>query len=131
MPTFIGAGQYRRQLSPGEIVVVVSTVGDAGMLWQAQSDFYMRIAGGYINQGINHRTDLPPSVAALADPTAAHVERPSLEDGARLGLERYTGAHLVPGAATARRVDFVPGIQATVTRRGGEAAAVLRVGQTR
>ena len=59
VPTFISAGQYRRQLSPGEIVVVVSNVGNAGMLWQAQSDFYMRIAGGYINEGINHRTDLP------------------------------------------------------------------------
>jgi len=73
VPTFISTGQYRRQLSPGEIVVVVSNVGDAGMLWQAQSDFYVRIAGGYINQGFNHRTDLPASVAALADPTAAHV----------------------------------------------------------
>ncbi len=73
VPTFISAGQYRRQLSPGEVVVVVSEVGNAGMLWQAQTDFYMRIAGGYINQGINHRTDLPAPVAALADPTAAHV----------------------------------------------------------
>jgi len=73
VPTFISAGQYRRQLSPGEIVVVVSNVGDAGMLWQAQSDFYMRIAGGYINQGFNHQTDLPAPVAALADPTAANV----------------------------------------------------------
>jgi hypothetical protein len=73
VPTFISAGQYRRQLSPGEIVVVVSNVGDAGMLWQAESDFYMRIAGGYINQGINHRTDLPAPVKALENPTAANV----------------------------------------------------------
>jgi hypothetical protein len=73
VPTFISAAQYRRQLSPGEIVVVVSTVGNAGMLWQAQSDFYMRIAGGYINEGINHRTDLPRQVAALASATPARV----------------------------------------------------------
>ena len=43
VPRFISSGQYRRQLAPGEIVVVVSNVGNAGMLWQAQSDFYMRI----------------------------------------------------------------------------------------
>ena len=73
VPTFVSAGQYRRQLSPGEIVVVVSNVGNAGMLWQAESGFYMRIAGGYINEGINHRTDLPRSVQALADATPAHV----------------------------------------------------------
>jgi hypothetical protein len=75
VPTFITAAQYRRQLSPGETVVVISTVGNAGMLWSAQSDFYLRIAGGYINEGINHRTDLPRPVAALADPTPARVAK--------------------------------------------------------
>ena len=75
VPTFITAAQYRSQLSPGETVVVVSTVGNAGMLWSAQSDFYLRIAGGYINEGINHGTDLPRPVAALAYPTPARVAR--------------------------------------------------------
>jgi hypothetical protein len=75
VPTFITAAQYRRQLSPGEIVVVVSTLGNSGMLWSAESDFYLRIAGGYINEGINHGTDLPRPVAALADPTPARVAR--------------------------------------------------------
>jgi hypothetical protein len=73
VPTFVRAAQYRGLLSPGEIVVVVSTVGNAGMLWQAQSDFYLRIAGGYINEGLNHRTDLPRAVQALANATPAHV----------------------------------------------------------
>jgi hypothetical protein len=65
VPTFISTAQYRRQLSPGEIVVVVSNDGNTGMLWQAQSDFYLRISGGYINEGINHRSDLPDQVAVL------------------------------------------------------------------
>jgi hypothetical protein len=73
VPTYISAGQYRRQLSRGEIVVVVSEDGNTGMLWQAQSDFYMRIAGGYINEGINHRTDLPRPVQALAYATPSRV----------------------------------------------------------
>jgi hypothetical protein len=75
VPAFISAALYRRHLSPGEIVVVLSTVGNAGMLWQAESHFYMRIAGGYINQGINRRTDLPRPVNALANATPAHVAR--------------------------------------------------------
>jgi len=75
VPKFITTAQYRRQLSPGEIVVVVSTVGNAGMLWSAQSDFYLRIAGGYINEGINYGTDLPRPVAALAYPTPTRVAR--------------------------------------------------------
>jgi hypothetical protein len=73
VPAFISSGQYRHQLSPGEVVVVVSEVGNAGMLWQAQSDFYMRIAGGYINEGINHRADLPRAVEALSDASPSRV----------------------------------------------------------
>jgi len=75
VPAFIRAGDYRRDLSPGEIVVVASKTGNAGMLWQAETDYYMRIAGGYINQGINHRTDLPRAVQGLIDPTALGVRR--------------------------------------------------------
>jgi hypothetical protein len=73
VPTFISSGQYRRQLSPGEIVVVVSKVGNAGMLWQAETDFYMRIAGGYFTEGISHRTDLPLPVQHLSAATPARV----------------------------------------------------------
>jgi hypothetical protein len=73
VPAFISSGEYHHQLSPGEIVVVVSGVGNAGMLWQAESDFYMRISGGYINAGLNHRTDLPRPVQALSDATPDRV----------------------------------------------------------
>ena len=74
-PVFISAGQYRHQLARGEIVVVVSDVGNAGMLWQAQSDFYMRLAGGFINAGLSHRTDLPKAVQDLARATPADVAK--------------------------------------------------------
>jgi hypothetical protein len=73
VPTFISSGQYRRELSRGEVVVVVSQVGNAGMLWQAQSDFYLRIAGGYFTEGISHRTDLPIPVQHLAAATPSRV----------------------------------------------------------
>jgi len=68
VPSFITAGDYRTQLKPGEIVVVVSQVGDAGMLWQADSGFYLRVAGGYINAGVSQRGDgpgIPAPVYAL------------------------------------------------------------------
>jgi hypothetical protein len=73
VPAFISSGKYHRQLSPGEIVAVVSNVGNAGMLWQAQSDFYMRIVGGYINQGLTHGSDLPAQVQDLESGTPASV----------------------------------------------------------
>jgi hypothetical protein len=90
VPKFISSGQYRRQLSPGEIVTVVSSVGNAGMLWQAQSDFYMRITGGYINQGLARRTDLPRSVQDLSSATPDRVA--SFEQFVRTG---HVGAILV------------------------------------
>jgi hypothetical protein len=73
VPDFISSGQYRHQLTPGEIVVVVSDAGNAGMLWQAQSGFYMRIAGGFINAGLSHGTDLPRPVRRLVHATPARV----------------------------------------------------------
>ena len=69
VPTFISSGQYQRQLLPGETVVVISDLGNAGMLWQAQTDFYMRLEGGYINQAITRRSDLPAPVQNLAHAT--------------------------------------------------------------
>jgi len=75
VPKFISSGSYHRQLSPGETVVVVSAVGNAGMLWQAQTDFYMRIAGGYTNQGIASRTDLPRPVQDLSSATPDRVAK--------------------------------------------------------
>ena len=69
VPAFVASGRYRSHLKAGETVVVVSQIGNAGMLWQADTDFYMRIDGGYINQAINTRTDLPKQVQNLAHAT--------------------------------------------------------------
>jgi hypothetical protein len=66
LPAFIAAGEYRHYLAPRSTVVVVSGRGNAGMLWQAQTDFYSRLAGGFINAAIAHGSDLPWQVASLA-----------------------------------------------------------------
>ena len=71
MPAFITAGLYRQYLKPGEIVVVVSQRGNAGMLFQADSGFYFRIAGGYVNMSLSQ--DDPQPVTALTHPTPVAV----------------------------------------------------------
>jgi hypothetical protein len=71
MPAFISEGLYRQYLKPGEIVVVVSQRGNAGMLFQADSGFYFRIAGGYVNMSLSQ--DDPQPVTALTHPTPVAV----------------------------------------------------------
>ena len=74
-PAFISAGLYRHYLRPGEIVLVVSDRGNAGMLFQADTDFYFRIAGGFINVSVSNTTALPEPVARLRHPTPARERR--------------------------------------------------------
>ena len=72
LPAFITDGMYRRYLSPGEIVVIVSHRGNAGMLFQADTDFYFRIAGGFINASLSSVDAIPLPVEALSYLTPAH-----------------------------------------------------------
>ena len=71
LPAFFTSGIYRDYLHPGEIVVVVSDRGNAGMLFQAYTDFYIRLSGGFINQTLTDDSALPAPVAALQQPTPA------------------------------------------------------------
>lgn len=51
--------------------MVLSHRGNAGMLFQADTDFYFRNAGGFINASLNGGNDLPLPVAQLSDPSPA------------------------------------------------------------
>jgi hypothetical protein len=53
--------------------VVVSRRGNAGMLFQADSGFYFRLAGGYVNMSLSQ--DDPEQVTALTNPTSGAVRR--------------------------------------------------------
>ncbi len=64
-PAFISTGEYRHYLVPNETVVVISERGNAGLLWQAETGFYTRLAGGFVNHALANGTDLPQSVANL------------------------------------------------------------------
>jgi hypothetical protein len=65
-PAFIATGEYRQYLAPGETVVVLSERGNVGLLWQAQTDFYPKVAGGFINKAITGYDGVPVPVAKLA-----------------------------------------------------------------
>jgi hypothetical protein len=71
IPAFFAAGEYRHFIRPGQTVVVISTRGNAGMLFQADTGFYMRLAGGFVNMAITPRSDLPAEVQDLAHATPA------------------------------------------------------------
>jgi hypothetical protein len=71
LPAFFTSGAYRHYLRPGETVVVVSDRGNAGMLFQACTNFYMRLAGGFTNVTFTAPSALPAPVAALQRPTPA------------------------------------------------------------
>jgi len=75
LPAFLADGMYRRYLHPGEIVVVLTGRGNAGMLFQADADFYFRIAGGYINASLTPVNALPRPVTLLAHPSAAAIRK--------------------------------------------------------
>jgi dolichyl-phosphate beta-glucosyltransferase len=82
LPAFFTDGLYRNYLTPGETIVIVTHRGNGGMLFQADANFYFRIAGGFINTSLTPQDAIPVPVALL---TYAHRDRV-------LGFERYVRA---------------------------------------
>jgi hypothetical protein len=66
-PAFITTGEYRQYLTPGETVVMLSEYPNVALLWQAQMDFYPKVAGGFINNKITGYDGVPAPVALLAN----------------------------------------------------------------
>ena len=66
VPAFVTTGEYKHYVAPGGTVVVISGRGNAGLLWQAETDFYPRLAGAYLGSLLSRQTDLPTPVADLA-----------------------------------------------------------------
>ncbi len=66
IPSFFTDGTYKRYIKPGENVVIVSHRGNAGMMFQAYTDFYFNIAGGFINASLSREDALPSPVANLS-----------------------------------------------------------------
>jgi hypothetical protein len=66
LPAFVSTAEYQHYVAPGSTVVVISGRGNAGMLWQAETNFPWRLAGGYLGSLLARHTDLPLPVADLA-----------------------------------------------------------------
>jgi hypothetical protein len=75
VPAFFGTGEYRQYIEPGSTVLVISTRGNAAMLFQAYTNFYMKVSGGFINMAITPRTDLPWDVSVLSHATPQRERR--------------------------------------------------------
>ena len=68
LPSFLTTGQYGHYLRHGETILVISSRGNAGMLFQADTGFYFKVAGGFVNQAMSSGTDLPLAITYLAIP---------------------------------------------------------------
>jgi hypothetical protein len=69
IPPFFTDGIYKKYLSPGENVVIISRRGNAGMLFQAYTNFYFRLDGGFINASLSNVNAIPEQVADMSYPT--------------------------------------------------------------
>lgn len=50
VPPVLASGEFRSYLSPGETVWIVDANRNRQMIWQAQTGFYFRLAGGFFGQ---------------------------------------------------------------------------------
>jgi hypothetical protein len=73
IPPFFTDGLYKQYITPGETVVVLSHRGNAGMMFQAYTGFYFRIAGGFINASLSSKYAVPDVVELLSHPTKERV----------------------------------------------------------
>ena len=65
IPMFFTAGTYKQYIKPGENVVLLSHRGNAGMMFQAYTDFYYNVAGGFINASLSQENALPAPIDLL------------------------------------------------------------------
>jgi len=84
-PRFFTSGSYRRQLQMNEITLVLPYASRGNsMLWQAQSDMYFRMAGGFLGR-------TPPEFLRWPAVASFYSGEPSLEFAQQLRF--FLGAH--------------------------------------
>jgi hypothetical protein len=92
MPSFITSGEYRHYLTRGETMLVISGRGNAGMLFEAVTGFYFKIAGGFVNQAMTPGSDLPSWVEMLQYPMVSSYQFSSLLRHAGIGGVMFENA---------------------------------------
>jgi hypothetical protein len=96
MPSFITSGEYRHYLTRGETMLVISDRGNAGMLFEAVTGFYFKIAGGFVNQAVTPGSDLPSWVEMLQYPMVSSYQFTSLLRHAGIGGVMFENAFPEP-----------------------------------
>ena len=126
LPAFIATGEYRQYLVRGETVVVVSRRGNAGLLWQAETDFYTRLAGGYVGPSNAARArTLPRPLTVVPQPVTAlaghRLTRRDVQGFRRFVRRAEVGAILVDSSSAGRW----PGILRKLGLRGRAVGGVI------
>jgi len=73
-PVFLSSGAYRHYLQPGKIVWVVDIHPDRQLIWQAETNFFFRLAGGFFGgtpQGVSDAALQERLTAGQIDPTTS------------------------------------------------------------
>jgi hypothetical protein len=73
IPPFFADGLYKQYIKPGDTVVILSHRQNAGMMFQAYTGFYFKIAGGFINASLSSKYATPDQIQLLSHPTAQRV----------------------------------------------------------
>jgi hypothetical protein len=127
LPPFLTTGLYRRYIRPGEIVVFITRRGNAAMLFQAETDFYFRVDGGYINASLTPVNATPAPIEALSDPQPARLRQfHAYVKGAGVGAIIVEQAWALPWMVTSFPLAGLHGISVggmTVYQTGAGAAA--------
>jgi dolichyl-phosphate beta-glucosyltransferase len=85
-PPFIASGEYRQFVDPGETVIVVGRDKGEDMLWQAETDVYFRVAGGYTG-------NTPPNFAGSE--FVSKLFRGNVDPADTAALQRFLAQHRV------------------------------------
>ena len=115
VPRLLTTGAYHRYLAPGEIVWVVDPRHSRQMVWQAQTDFSFRLAGGFL--GVT-----PPGLPSPAE--QAQLGMGTVSGTSVAGIRSFLHTHRVGAvlmaeepASTARTMAQATGV--TGIQRGG------------
>jgi hypothetical protein len=108
VPAFFSSGDYRQAVHPGEVVFAIPTTQGEELLWQSQSDYYFRLAQGYLGP-------IPPAYQgqvtsrglALIQP---HPYIPQSADFETFLLRHQVTAVVVAEAAQSRFMQLLSGI---------------------
>jgi hypothetical protein len=65
-PAFFSSGSYQRVLERSATVLVLPDRGNVGMLWQAQADMGVRLAGGFVGATLTPHFGQPAPISDVA-----------------------------------------------------------------